>query len=73
MPTAIRACRRCGSGDNGPMSNAIDPHAAAPPPRLLVVDDDPRMRELLLRYLAQQGFETLAAGALAAPRTCSRK
>ena len=44
------------------MSNAIDPPAAAPPPRLLVVDDDARMRELLLRYLAQQGFETLAAG-----------
>ena len=62
MPTAIRACRRCGSGDNGAMSNAIDPHAAAPPPRLLVVDDDARMRDLLLRYLAQQGFETLAAG-----------
>lgn len=45
------------------MPNAHDaPTAAAPSPRLLVVDDDERMRDLLLRYLAQQGFETLAAG-----------
>ena len=31
-------------------------------PRVLVVDDDLRLRDLLLRYLAQQGFETLSAG-----------
>ena len=30
--------------------------------RILVVDDDLRLRDLLLRYLAQQGFETLSAG-----------
>ena len=71
--TAIRACRRSGNSDNGRMSNPHDPSGAAAPvaatpvaatsgPRLLVVDDDDRMRELLLRYLAQQGFETLAAG-----------
>jgi len=36
--------------------------AAESPPRILVVDDDLRLRDLLLRYLQQQGFETLAAG-----------
>lgn len=44
---------------------APDPEAspaAAPAPRVLVVDDDLRLRDLLLRYLAQQGFETLSAG-----------
>jgi two-component system phosphate regulon response regulator OmpR len=29
--------------------------------RVAVVDDDPRLRELLLRYLSEQGFEVLAA------------
>jgi DNA-binding response OmpR family regulator len=57
------ACRPAASGDNGVMPDAQDmPNAAASSPRLLVVDDDARMRDLLLRYLAQQGFETLAAG-----------
>ena len=31
------------------------------PDRILVVDDDPRLRELLQRYLHQQGFEVLVA------------
>lgn len=36
--------------------------AADSAPRILVVDDDLRLRDLLLRYLQQQGFDTLAAG-----------
>ncbi len=31
------------------------------PQRLLVVDDDPRIRDLLRRYLVQEGFEVLLA------------
>ena len=31
-------------------------------PRILIVDDDVRLRDLLVRYLEQQGFATLAAG-----------
>ncbi|WP_334134419.1 osmolarity response regulator transcription factor OmpR [Tepidimonas sp.] len=31
------------------------------PPRLLVVDDDQRIRELLNRYLTQEGFDVLLA------------
>ena len=46
---------------SGP-SPASPSATAAPAPRLLVVDDDERMRALLLRYLDQQGFDTLAAG-----------
>ena len=30
--------------------------------RILIVDDDARLRELLLRYLSEQGFETKAVG-----------
>jgi DNA-binding response OmpR family regulator len=47
-----------------PADHASDADApsAVPSPCVLVVDDDLRMRDLLLRYLAQQGFETLAAG-----------
>ncbi len=30
------------------------------PPHILVVDDDPALRELLQRYLAEQGFEVTA-------------
>jgi len=41
---------------------ADTPAAGTPAPRVLVVDDDVRLRDLLLRYLAQQGFETLSAG-----------
>jgi two-component system, OmpR family, phosphate regulon response regulator OmpR len=38
-----------------------------PEPHLLVVDDDPRLRELLRRYLADHGFRvTVAEDALAA-------
>ncbi|MCS6811442.1 MAG: two-component system response regulator OmpR, partial [Tepidimonas sp.] len=31
------------------------------PYRLIVVDDDARIRELLQRYLSQEGFEVLLA------------
>ena len=30
--------------------------------RLLVVDDDSRLRDLLVRYLSEQGFEVKAVG-----------
>jgi DNA-binding response OmpR family regulator len=47
------------------MNHASEPSAsstAAPPaPCVLVVDDDDRLRDLLVRYLAQQGFHTLGA------------
>ena len=33
---------------------------AAPQPRILVVDDDVRLRDLLTRYLAEQGFDAKA-------------
>ncbi|CAG0989174.1 Transcriptional regulatory protein OmpR [Burkholderiales bacterium] len=39
------------------MSNARPP---PPPTRILVVDDDVRLRDLLTRYLASQGFEVRA-------------
>ncbi len=44
----------------------LDPAAPAArpsgrPQRLLVVDDDPRIRDLLRRYLTQEGFEVLLA------------
>ncbi len=32
------------------------------PPRLLLVDDDPRLRDLLQRYLEAQGFEVRGVG-----------
>jgi two-component system phosphate regulon response regulator OmpR len=32
------------------------------PYRILIVDDDARLRELLLRYLSEQGFEVKAVG-----------
>lgn len=31
-----------------------------PAPKILVVDDDPRLRELLVRYLSEQGFQVQA-------------
>ena len=30
------------------------------PPKILVVDDDPRLRDLLVRYLTEQGFQVQA-------------
>ncbi|MGE0725224.1 MAG: response regulator [Alphaproteobacteria bacterium] len=41
-----------------------DPAAAEPaePPHVLVVDDDRRLRELLRRYLSENGFRVTAAG-----------
>jgi DNA-binding response OmpR family regulator len=53
------------SGDNGGMTNPSDASAAntsaLPAPCVLVVDDDERLRDLLLRYLTQQGFQALGA------------
>jgi DNA-binding response OmpR family regulator len=43
------------------------------PPKILVVDDDVRLRDLLSRYLTEQGREgaSLAGARFAAPaRTC---
>jgi two-component system phosphate regulon response regulator OmpR len=31
-----------------------------PAPRILVIDDDPRLRDLLVRYLGEQGFQVQA-------------
>ena len=39
----------------------VVPQAAGRPLRLLVVDDDARIRDLLRRYLGQEGFEVLVA------------
>jgi two-component system phosphate regulon response regulator OmpR len=41
---------------------------AAEPPHLLVVDDDARLRALLQRFLAEQGFRVTAAADAAAAR-----
>ena len=35
------------------------------PNRILIVDDDARIRDLLRRYLTQEGFEVLLAGTAA--------
>jgi two-component system phosphate regulon response regulator OmpR len=40
---------------------SVGPQPAARPARLLVVDDDARIRDLLRRYLGQEGFEVLVA------------
>ena len=40
---------------------AMSPQPAGRPLRLLVVDDDARIRDLLRRYLGQEGFEVLVA------------
>ena len=40
-----------------------------PSPRILVVDDDPGLREVLVDYLGQHGFE--AAGAASAAESWS--
>lgn len=39
----------------------MSPITPARPDRLLIVDDDARIRDLLRRYLAQEGFEVLLA------------
>jgi len=48
--------------------------AAQPPdtPHLLVVDDDPRLRELLRRFLEREGFRVTAAGCAAEARQLLR-
>ena len=38
----------------------MNPKAPNGTPRILVVDDDVRLRDLLDRYLASQGFEVRA-------------
>ncbi len=53
------------------MSVAPRPEAADLPdeaPHILVVDDDRRLRELLARYLAEQGFRVTAAASAAEAR-----
>ena len=53
--------------------------AKIPSPRILVVDDDVRLRDLLTRYLTEQGFQVSAlpdtshsiAGCSAIRRICS--
>ena len=42
------------AGDSGRMDEAL--------PRVLLVDDDVRLRELLVRYLASQGFDVRGVG-----------
>ena len=49
-------------------SAAILPEAAPDAPHLLVVDDDARLRALLQRFLADQGFRITAAADAAAAR-----
>ena len=49
-------------------SAAILPEAAPDAPHLLVVDDDARLRALLQRFLAEQGFRVTAAADAAAAR-----
>lgn len=44
------------------MSQPPVPPSTPAAARILVVEDDARMRDLLLRYLVQQGFEALGAG-----------
>jgi len=39
----------------------MNPPPSRRPERILVVDDDPRVRDLLNRYLTQEGFEVLLA------------
>ncbi|MFA7667103.1 MAG: two-component system response regulator OmpR [Burkholderiaceae bacterium] len=49
-------------------------NAARPQKKLLIVDDDPRMRELLRRYLSENGFDTsLAADGAAMNRLLLRE
>lgn len=53
------------------MSTSARPEAADLPdeaPHILVVDDDRRLRELLARYLAEQGFRVTAAASAAEAR-----
>lgn len=42
------------------MNTHTEKHANERPQRLLVVDDDARLRDLLVRYLTEQGFEVKA-------------
>jgi len=48
-------CADSRTGDNAAMTEASRPH-------VLIVDDDVRLRDLLVRYLDQQGFDAFVAG-----------
>ncbi|WP_137179872.1 response regulator [Roseomonas sp. AR75] len=50
------------------MSQAAVTESPAEPPHLLVVDDDARLRALLQRFLAEQGFRVTGAADAAAAR-----
>lgn len=43
------------------MSHTLQPSPKRPAANVLVVDDDPRLRDLLRRYLTEQGFQVFAA------------
>ena len=56
--TASQSLRRIAIVTNG---EAMNTAANARPDRIVVVDDDARIRDLLRRYLTQEGFEVLLA------------
>lgn len=45
----------------GSMSQPASEHAVAEQPHILVIDDDTRLRDLLQRYLSEQGFRVTTA------------
>ena len=59
MPTPIKTHR----GSSSPDDNA---------PHILVVDDDSRIRDLLARYLQDNGFRVTTAVDAASARACMR-
>ena len=50
------------------MTARAEPRSQADEPHLLVVDDDARLRDLLRRYLVDQGFRVTTAGDAAEAR-----
>ena len=52
-----------------PMAKVFDPaHAPGVPPHILIVDDDTRLRQLLKKYLSDNGFRITTAEDAAAAR-----
>lgn len=52
-----------------PVTGAFDPaHAPEEPPHILIVDDDTRLRQLLKKYLSDNGFRITTAEDAAAAR-----